>query len=285
MASQPVNCCVDFDTSTVRGKTAIVTGGAQGIGEAYVRALLNAGAHVVIGDIDVERVERLVSEFPDQLHFSKCDVTSWDDQVSLFRAARASSPTNLIHIVVANAGITAPDEVFATEHADQEDPSEPSLNMIELALHHFRRQHAAAVASENQQLPETSLVLQGSIAAYLDSSTFCQYGASKWAVRGLMRTLRRVVTDHGTRVNSICPSFLRTALVENRLLELLDANGIELARGEDAGQCLLRIVSDREINGRALCVVAKGLVEQAPRGYYDLDLESIMEGPWMKIFQ
>lgn len=70
-----------------------------------------------------------------------------------------------------------------------------------------------------------------------------------------------------------------------QLIEHLDANGIALASGEDAGQCLLRIVSDSEMNGRALCVLARSLVKQAPRGYYDMDSEGILEGPWQKIFQ
>ncbi|KAF4539099.1 Short-chain dehydrogenase/reductase SDR [Lasiodiplodia theobromae] len=297
MASSLVDCNTDFDVGAVRGKTAIVTGGAQGIGESYVRALVNAGAYVVIGDIASKPAEKLVSEFPDQLHFAKCDVTQWPDQVALFRAARTFSPTSLIHIVVANAGIsTSVDSIFATnEESLDAEPAEPSLAMVDvnykgvlyttkLALHCFRRQHAAALA-DGAPPPETSLVLQGSIAAYLDASTFCQYASGKWAVRGLMRSLRRVVGAHGTRVNTICPSFLRTALVPPQLIEHLDANGIALASGEDAGQCLLRIVSDREMNGRALCVLARSLVKQAPRGYYDMDSEGILEGPWQKIFQ
>ncbi|OJD38718.1 short chain dehydrogenase reductase family oxidoreductase [Diplodia corticola] len=295
MASPPVDCTTAFNFDTVRGKTAIVTGGAQGIGAAYVRALAKKGAYVVIGDIHSDPAENLMSEFPNQLLFIKCDVRKWSDQVVLFNTARSFSPTNLIHAVVANAGISTNDAIFSTEDNTNDEPSEPSLNTIDvnfngvlyttkLALHHFRRQHATAIADGSKEPPDTSLVLQGSIAAYLDTSTFCQYGASKWAVRGLMRTLRRVVGAHGTRVNTICPSFLKTALVPPQLLELLDANDIPLASGDDAAECLLRILSDRNINGRALCVVARSLVERAPRGYYDLDSEEILEGPWMKIF-
>lgn len=88
-----------------------------------------------------------------------------------------------------------------------------------------------------------------------------------------------------TRILSSLVRFLRTALVSQGLFDLLEANSIPLAEMEDAGQCLLRILCDGEINGHALCVVARNLVEQAPRGYYDLDMEGQMEGPWMKIFQ
>ncbi|KAL1638757.1 hypothetical protein SLS58_008571 [Diplodia intermedia] len=296
MASPLVDCSTDFDSSAIRGKTAIVTGGAQGIGEAYVRALANAGAYVVIGDIDSQKADRLVGEFPNQVEFAKCDVTEWDDQVALFNAARSFSPTKLIHVVVANAGINPSDEVFATEHDTQDEPSKPSLKTIDvnfkgvlyttkLALHCFRRQYAITADKGSEPPLETSLVFQGSIASYMDSSNFCQYATSKWAVRGLMRTLRESVSAHGTRVNTICPSFIKTALLPPPLLEILDANRIPLANEDDAAQCLLRILSDRTINGRALAVVARDLVERAPRGYYDLDMEENLEGPWPKIFK
>lgn len=145
-------------------------------------------------------------------------MTDWDDQLSLFRTARSSSPTGLVHAVVANAGVCEqPDEVFSSVQKDGEEPPEPSLKTTEinykgalyttkLALHVFRQQHAAAIETGNHAPLDTCLVLQSSIAAYLDSSTFCQYATSKWAMRGLMRTLRGVTPSHGTRVNSICPS-------------------------------------------------------------------------------
>lgn len=108
----PVSCDVDIDTSCLVGKTAIVTGGANGIGEAYVRALLSAGASVCIGDLDEQGGNRLASEFPERAQFVKCNTTNWEDQVKLFKMAASFSPTGKIHYVVANAGIIRPDGIF-----------------------------------------------------------------------------------------------------------------------------------------------------------------------------
>jgi len=109
----PVDCNTDFDASRLRGKTAIVTGGANGIGEAYVRVLIGAGASVCIGDLDVAGGQKLAAEFPQQTKFVKCDTTSWEEQVHLFSSATSFSPSGKIHYVVANAGIIKEDEVFA----------------------------------------------------------------------------------------------------------------------------------------------------------------------------
>lgn len=109
----PVDCNTDFDVSGLQGKTAIVTGGANGIGEAYVRALIGAGALVCIGDLDVARGQKLAAEFSKQATFVKCDTTSWEDQTHLFESAASFSPTGKIHYVVANAGIIKEDQVFA----------------------------------------------------------------------------------------------------------------------------------------------------------------------------
>lgn len=111
----PVDCDVDFDTASLAGKTAIVTGGANGIGEAYVRALLTAGCFVCVGDLDAVGGNKLSSEFSDKIAIVHCDTSNWDDQTRLFSKAAELSPTGKIHYVVANAGIWRPDEVFKFE--------------------------------------------------------------------------------------------------------------------------------------------------------------------------
>ena len=108
----PVDCEVQIDTSKVKGKTAIVTGGANGMGEAYVRALIGAGATVCVGDLDTAKGEKLEAELQG-LKFAKCDTTNWNDQLQMFKEAALLSPSGRISYVVANAGIIRSDEVFS----------------------------------------------------------------------------------------------------------------------------------------------------------------------------
>src|ERR1700743_13537 len=108
----PVDASANISTENVKGKTAIVTGGANGIGEAYVRALSKAGAYVVIADLNEEAGNKLQKEFSKTSAFVRCDVLSWNDQLNAFKKAIELSPDSEIDIVIANAGIGAGDDVF-----------------------------------------------------------------------------------------------------------------------------------------------------------------------------
>src|SRR6187402_2603874 len=92
------------------------------------------------------------------------------------------------------------------------EPEEPSLNIlnvnmvgvlytVKLALFYFRKQSAA---SENRQLDQ-NLIFTGSMAGYIDVPGAPQYTASKYALRGLLKSLRRSELQYNIRVNYIAP--------------------------------------------------------------------------------
>ena len=282
----PVDCTIDLDTRNMKDKAAIVTGGANGIGEAYVRALLAVGCFVTIGDLDVAGGERLVSEFPDRVHFVECNVTNWEHQARLFREAVAMSPMKRLDYVVANAGIIKADDVFAYS----DEPTEPELSTIDinikgslytakLAMHYFIKQNGQAVSSQQQ---DSCLVLIGSGAGIHDCLRIPQYSASKWAARGIMHSLRRTAHYYGSRVNVINPWYIKTKILSDEDFADVKAKGVEFATTEDAGQCLLRILSDPTVNGHSLFVAAR---KWASKGYMDLDLENTEESELRKEIQ
>ncbi|KAJ5205345.1 Short-chain dehydrogenase/reductase SDR [Penicillium cf. griseofulvum] len=274
--TRPIDCNKPINVENLKGKTAIVTGGANGLGEAYVRALVAAGVKVCIGDPDVQRGRKLEQELPGT-KFIRCDVTKWSDQDDLFRQAALFSPTRRISHVVANAGIHREDDVFSYAGDDQE-PAEPNLSIIDvnirgvlytakLAAHYFIRQNGTE-ASQTQR--DSSLVLIGSGAAFLDCPRGPQYSASKWAMRGIMHSLRRTAHFYGSRVNIISPWYVKTNILSEDVFNHVSNVGVGFAKAEDAGRCLLRILSDVNINGHSLFVSGR---KWAPNGYLDLDLE------------
>ncbi|KAL4866114.1 hypothetical protein BDV12DRAFT_199435 [Aspergillus spectabilis] len=272
--SAPVDCTVEPNTSNLKGKTAIVTGGANGLGQAYVRALAGAGVNVCIGDLDTNRGKELERELPGT-KFVSCNTANWDDQVRLFNKAALFSPTGRISYVVANAGIHRPDEVFAY---DGDVPRKPDLTTLDvningtlytakLAMHYFIKQNGQTPSLQQE---DTALVLIGSGAAFLDCPRTPQYDASKWAMRGIMHSLRRTAFYYGSRVNVISPWYVRTSILSKEAFDHVESLGVEFAKVDDAGECLLRILSDTGINGRSLFVTAR---KWADRGYMDLDIE------------
>ena len=127
-----------YDESRLQGKTILITGGASGFGEAFVRRWAAAGACVVFGDVDNAKAEALVGELRKKagcnVHFVHCDVTSWTAQVSLFKEAIKLSPHGGIDSVVVNAGIADSKIQFENPDLDPDDPLPPKMDVINVTL-------------------------------------------------------------------------------------------------------------------------------------------------------
>ncbi|KAL3455057.1 hypothetical protein BJX64DRAFT_298240 [Aspergillus heterothallicus] len=227
--SGPIDCDLAFEIRDLHGTTAIATGGANGLGEAYVRALTAAGVHVCIGDVDTKRGAELEQELPGS-KFVQCNTASWDDQVRLFKEAAESSLTGRISYVPQKSSLDTIDVNI-----------NGALYTAKLAMHYFVKRNGQVPSPEQE---DTCLVLIGSGAAFLDVPRAPQYAASKWAMRSL--------------VNVISPWYVRTSILSKEMVD------------KDAGQCLIRILSDRTINGKSLFMTSK---KWAVKGYLDLDLE------------
>lgn len=151
--SPPVDCTLPYTTTTLRGKTILLTGGASGLGAACARTWAAAGANLIIGDIADADGEALVAELrstsssnstttdsSSQHHFIHVDVTSWQSQAALFQEAVRLSPTGELDAVVASAGIS---DKFGTitgkgfenpVDLDKPNPPAPSLKCVEVNL-------------------------------------------------------------------------------------------------------------------------------------------------------
>ncbi|KAJ5465836.1 hypothetical protein N7530_009623, partial [Penicillium desertorum] len=142
-----------------------------------------------------------------------------------------------------------------------------TLYTTKLAAHHFIRQNGTQSSPEQK---DTSLTLIGSGAAFLDCPRAPQYCASKWAMRGIMHSLRRTAFFYGSRINVISSWYVKTNILSDETFNHVSSVGVEFAQAKDAAQCLLRILSDRSINGHSLFVSGR---KWASSGYIDLDLE------------
>jgi len=104
----PIDHTVVPDRSKMKGRSVIVTGGANGMGEVMVRQFVNAGAFVTFGDMDPRGadLEKELNTQGEKAAFVKCDIRNWDHQVKLFETAERKSPNNSVDVVIANAGIS-----------------------------------------------------------------------------------------------------------------------------------------------------------------------------------
>jgi NAD(P)-dependent dehydrogenase (short-subunit alcohol dehydrogenase family) len=179
------------------GKTALITGGASGIGEATARVFAAAGAAVVIVDVNRERAEGLAGELPGSRALI-CDIAEEED------VKRAFAQIEALDVLVNNAGIGMVGSIEDTEPAE------------------FRRLFRVNVEGmylvTRQALPllrasRGSIVTLGSVAGLVGIKKRFAYCATKGAVVAMTRQL---AVEYATeiRVNCICPGTVDTPFVE-----------------------------------------------------------------------
>ncbi|PMD37857.1 short chain dehydrogenase/ reductase [Hyaloscypha variabilis F] len=276
----PVDNTVIPDKSKLKGKSVIVTGGANGIGEALVRSLVAADAFVTIGDNNVSRGEEIAKELGLNAQFIKCDILSWDDQVSMFEAAQNNSPHKSVDIVIANAGIGrgTGDSLFKLDDCNG-PPVKPALMIAQvnilgtmytwkLAAHYFRKQ-------PDDVERDRSFIITGSMGSYTDSPGSWEYTASKHAVKGLMRTVRRSSWSQGIRINVLAPYYVKSAIRTPEMEAFIYGHGVRMATPEDCVAAMMRLACDRTINGHSLIIVGEA---ECKEGYRDAENDDHTEG-------
>ncbi|KAL4771183.1 hypothetical protein BDW60DRAFT_208434 [Aspergillus nidulans var. acristatus] len=271
----PVDCTIAPDPSKLTGKSVIVTGGANGMGETTVRKFAEAGAFVTIADLNIERGELVARELGPNAQFVQCNVVNWDDQVRVFEAAVANSPSKSCDIVIANAGISraSGDDLWPLDDINAA-PVKPKLSIVDvnltgtlytwkLAIHYFRRQ-------PDTEDRDRCFIITGSMVAWIDSPANWQYTCTKYALRGLMRVARRSSWEQGIRINYVAPCYIKSAIRSPTYEAELVAKGVEFAPQEAVARCFMRIATDRTINGHSLMITPPSVAKE---GFKDVDMD------------
>ena len=185
---------------SLRGRTALVTGGASGIGEAIVRGLVRNGSRVAILDVAREAGEALAAELGPDVLFLPCDVTD----VEALRAAVAEVERRLgpVRALVNNA---ANDQRHTFEELTPEDwDASQDVNLKQQVF------TAQAVLAGMKSAGGGAIVNLSSTAALWGAPNMVPYVSAKSAVIGLTRALGRGLGVHGIRVNAIAPGGVMT---------------------------------------------------------------------------
>lgn len=192
--------------TTLEGRVALVTGGANGIGRACVERLQAAGAAVVSCDIEVDAgkgAADALADGPAPVEFVPADVTSAEQMAAAttFAIERFGS----IDVVVANAGIDRPFDAATMTEQEWDDFVGVDLKSVWLsvkpALPWMRERRRGAI------------VTIASIHAFVTSRGKFPYAGAKSGVVGLTRSLALDNAEFQIRANAVCPGYVRTRML------------------------------------------------------------------------
>ena len=200
------------------GRVCIVTGGAQGIGEACIRRFAREGAQLVIADIDDARGAALASEFGGL--YVHCDVGEKAQVDAL--VAQTMAAFGRIDVLVNNAGIFRAADFLDVTEADFDAVLRINLKGSFLV--------GQAVAREMAKAGRGSIVNMSSVNAVLTIPTIASYNVSKGGINQLTRVMALALADKGVRVNAVAPGTIATELATKAVLTSEEARARILSR-------------------------------------------------------
>lgn len=188
------------------GQTAVVTGGAQGLGFAIARRYISEGARVVLGDLNLEATEAAAAELggADVAAAVRCDVTNAAEVDAL--VATAVDRFGRLDIMVNNAGITR-DATLRKMTEEQFD----QVISVHLKGTWNGLKSAAAVMRENNR---GAIVNMSSISGKVGLVGQTNYSAAKAGIVGMTKAAAKELAHLGVRVNAIQPGLIRSAMTE-----------------------------------------------------------------------
>ncbi|PKK82310.1 MAG: 3-oxoacyl-ACP reductase [candidate division Zixibacteria bacterium HGW-Zixibacteria-1] len=191
-----------------KGKTALITGSARGLGKAIAEKLASLGAAVVISDVLMEQAEETVREFKEKGYEAfafKADVTSGEDVKNMFDTVIAKYEK--IDIVVNNAGITK--DTLLIRMSEESWDKVISVNLKGA----FLVTQAAAKVMMKQRYGR--IVNISSVVGRMGNVGQANYSASKAGLIGLTKSSARELAARGITVNAIAPGFIETEMTKS----------------------------------------------------------------------
>ena len=188
----------DFDD-----QVAVITGGAQGIGYAVAKRMIENGAKVVIWDFDTDLAQASACELgATALH---CDVSEWDSVQAA--AQQAESEFGRIDVLVNSAGVAGANAVV------EEYPIEEWNKIMSVNLNGTFHTNRAVIAGMKQR-GYGRIVNIASIAGKEGNPNASAYSASKAGVIALTKSLGKEAADFNIGVNCVTPAAARTAIFD-----------------------------------------------------------------------
>ncbi|MFT4201541.1 3-oxoacyl-ACP reductase FabG [Gordonia sp. (in: high G+C Gram-positive bacteria)] len=209
-------------TGLLEGKTAVITGAAQGIGLAIAQRFVDEGAKVVLADMNADQVATAAAAIgPDVAVGVAANVTSADDVAAMLKTAvdRFGS----LDVLVNNAGIT--------RDASMRKMTEEQFDQV-ISVHLKGTWLGTKLAADiMREQGSGAIVNMSSISGKVGNFGQTNYSAAKAGIAAMSKAAAKEVAAKGVRINSIQPGLIRTAMTEAMPKEAWDSKMAEIPMG------------------------------------------------------
>lgn len=251
----------------IKGHTAVVTGGASGLGAATAQAFAAAGARVAILDLNLAAAEQLAGQIGGIA--VKCDVTS--EQGAAEALSEVEKKLGTARVLMNCAGVGTPKRIVGRDGAMPLADYKKVIEINLIGTFNMMRLFAAALSkAEPLDSGERGVIIQtASVAAYEGQIGQAAYASSKGGIVALTMPAARELAQFGIRVVTIAPGIFHTPLLASlpeeaqKSLALAMPFPQRLGRPEEFADLAMFIVRSQYLNGETIRLDAA--LRMAPR--------------------
>ena len=253
----------------ISGISALVTGGASGLGLGTARELVARGAKVVLLDLPSSPGEEAAKELGEAASFVPADVTDTDGVNAVLDAAEANGPLRAVVHCAGRGG----DRYRIIDKDRKPGPLDTFADILRINLvgtYNVLRLAASRMAANDLAGGERgSFVLTASVAAFEGQIGQTSYAASKSGVRGITIVAARDLASWGIRVNTIAPGTMDTPMLARLRDDIRQGLAASvpypkrLGTPEDYGHLAASLIENQYVNGEVIRL--DGAIRMAPR--------------------
>lgn len=251
----------------IANKTALVTGGASGLGLATVRRFIAGGGSAVIADLPSSEGELIAKNLGERARFVPTDVT---DEAGVQEAVDAASELGGLHVVVNCAGIATGARVVGKKGPHPLAGFQKVIEINLVGTFNVIRLAAARMVEEPTDAEERGVIINtASVAAFDGQVGQAAYAASKAGVAGMTLPLARDLAQHKIRVMTIAPGLFHTPMFDALPADAIASLGSQtphpsrLGTPEEYAALAIHIVENPMLNGETIRL--DGAIRMAPR--------------------
>lgn len=254
----------------IDGSSALVTGGASGLGLATARRIIDGGGRVVIADISEEQGAKAVADLGDAARFVRADVTDEAAVTAALDAARERGPLRCVVHCAGRGGDRT--RIIGKDRTPGELATFAEVVRVNLIGTYNVLRLAASRIAENHVLDDGdrgAIVLTASVAAFDGQIGQTSYTAAKAGVHGMTLVAARDLASWQIRVNTIAPGIMDTPMLGRLRADIRDGLAAtvphpkRLGTPDDFARLAVDMLENPYLNGQT--VRLDGAIRMAPR--------------------